>query len=205
LSRPTVEFSGDCAEACLTDIGDRKAFREVLTEQTIGVLVQATLPRAGGIAEIDLHVQRRATEICTSARGRRWSCRCDLGPCLGTHEETILVDRRGIKGRPEEAVMYGHERRFHDRDEDTDEVIDEREAAKRRIRARRDFTSNLVAFAVVGAALVVIWALSGAGYFWPAWIIGIWGVILVLHWWNTFGRRPMTEADVDAEMSRHHR
>lgn len=99
--------------------------------------------------------------------------------------------------------MSKTERRQRHRDyEDTDEVVGDREAAKRRVRARRDFTSNVIAYLAINAVLVVIWALSGAGYFWPAWIIGIWGVILVLHWWNVFGRRPMTEADIDAEVNR---
>ncbi len=102
--------------------------------------------------------------------------------------------------------MYRHESHQRQRDyEDTDEVVGEREAAKRRVRARRDFTSNVAAYVVVNSALIVIWSLSGAGYFWPAWIIGIWGVILVLHWWNSFGRRPMTDADIDAEMKRRQR
>jgi 2TM domain len=56
--------------------------------------------------------------------------------------------------------------------------------------------------AIVTGGGTGIGAATGAGYFWPAWIIGIWGVILVLHWWNAFGRRPMTEADIDAEMKR---
>lgn len=82
--------------------------------------------------------------------------------------------------------------------------LDEREAARRRLRARRDFGSNIVAFIVVNAALVAIWATSGGGYFWPAWVIGLWGVGLVLHAWDAFIRRPISEADVDAEMRRHH-
>jgi fatty acid desaturase len=101
--------------------------------------------------------------------------------------------------------MSLHERRRYRDDEDTDEVVGEREAAKRRVRARRDFTANIVAYVVINAALVVIWALSGRGYFWPAWVIGVWGVLLILHWWNSFGRRPMTEADIDAEMKRRQR
>jgi hypothetical protein len=93
----------------------------------------------------------------------------------------------------------------HDRCGDTEEVLDEHEVAKQRVRARRDFTSNVVSFVVVSAALVVIWALSGAGYFWPAWVIGLWGVGIVLHAWAAFGRRPLTEEDIQAEMRRHHR
>lgn len=97
--------------------------------------------------------------------------------------------------------MPRHERHLI---EDADVVVDEREAARRRLRARRDFLSNIVAYVVINAALVVIWATSGGGYFWPAWVIGLWGVGLLLHAWNSFWRPPMTEADIDAEMRRHH-
>jgi hypothetical protein len=29
-------------------------------------------------------------------------------------------------------------------------------------------------------------------------------MVLILHTWNSFVRRPMTEADIDAEMRRRH-
>lgn len=88
--------------------------------------------------------------------------------------------------------------------DDADEVVDEREAARRRVHARRDFSSNIIAFVVINAALVAIWATSGAGYFWPAWVLGLWGVGLLLHAWNTFVRKPITEDDIDVELRRHH-
>ena len=78
-----------------------------------------------------------------------------------------------------------------------------REEARKRVAARRDFGSHVVAFVVVNAFLVVAWALTGAGYFWPAWVLGGWGIGLVLHAWDVFLRRPVTEADVDAELHRH--
>ena len=78
----------------------------------------------------------------------------------------------------------------------------EREAARRRLEARRDFGSHAVAFVVVNGLLVLVWALTGSGYFWPAWVIGCWGAGLILHAWDTFLRRPVTEADVDAEITR---
>jgi 2TM domain len=78
----------------------------------------------------------------------------------------------------------------------------ERELARRRIRARRDFSAHLVSYGVVNAFLVGIWAATGAGYFWPGWVLGGWGAGLVLHAWDTFLRRPVTEADVDAEVQR---
>jgi hypothetical protein len=78
----------------------------------------------------------------------------------------------------------------------------ERDAAKQRVQVRRDFSSHLVAFVVVNGFLVAIWAMTGAGYFWPAWVLGGWGVGLVLHAWDAFVRRPITEADIDAEVRR---
>lgn len=35
-------------------------------------------------------------------------------------------------------------------------------------------------FARVSILLIAIWALSGAGYFWPAWVIAWWGFALVM-------------------------
>ena len=45
-------------------------------------------------------------------------------------------------------------------------------------------------------------ALTGAGYFWPAWIMGCWGIGLVLHGWGVFVQRPVTDQDVEAELER---
>jgi hypothetical protein len=85
------------------------------------------------------------------------------------------------------------------------ELVSEREAARRRLQARRDFVSHLVAYAVVNIFLVGVWAFTGAGYFWPAWVIGGWGSGLVIHAWDAFLRRPLTEADIDTELQRRHR
>lgn len=43
---------------------------------------------------------------------------------------------------------------------------------------------------------------TGRGYFWPIWVLGGWGIGLVMHYWEAFMRRPVTEADVDAEVRR---
>jgi len=91
------------------------------------------------------------------------------------------------------------------REDDTQgeaEVVDEREAARRRVQAKRDFGSHLVAYVVINAFLVLVWAVTGAGYFWPIWVIGGWGIGLVLHAWDVYWRRPVTDADIDAEMAR---
>jgi hypothetical protein len=81
----------------------------------------------------------------------------------------------------------------------------ERKEARRRLQERRDFVSHLVAYLVINGFLIAVWAFTGAGYFWPAWVLAAWGVGLVLHAWETFGRRPITDADVEAEIRRQRR
>lgn len=84
-------------------------------------------------------------------------------------------------------------------DEPTD---DERAVARRRIQARRDFGAHVVTYVVVNGLLLVIWALTGGGYFWPGWVLGGWGIALVLHAWDLFFRHPVTEGDVEDELRR---
>ena len=81
----------------------------------------------------------------------------------------------------------------------------DRELARTRVQAKRDFSSHLLAYVVINAFLVGVWAITGGGYFWPAWVLAGWGVGLVLHAWDVFWRRPVTESDVDAELHRHSR
>jgi hypothetical protein len=81
-------------------------------------------------------------------------------------------------------------------------TVSERELVRKRLQTRRDFGSHVVAYVVINAFLVGIWAFTGAGYFWPAWVLGGWGAGLVLHAWDAFLHRPITEADIDAELHR---
>jgi hypothetical protein len=77
--------------------------------------------------------------------------------------------------------------------------------ARKRVTDRREFGSHVVAYVVVNMFLVLVWAVTGGGYFWPAWVLGPWGIGLVLHAWDVFGRRPVTDADVQAELQRRRR
>lgn len=79
---------------------------------------------------------------------------------------------------------------------------DPREQARQRVQARRDLVTHVVVYVVVNAFLVGAWAMTGAGYFWPGWILAGWGIGLVLHAWDVLWRRPVTDADIDAEISR---
>ena len=46
-------------------------------------------------------------------------------------------------------------------------------------RRRPSMRPEWVAFVVVAVALLTIWALTGAGAFWPAWPLAFWGFALV--------------------------
>jgi 2TM domain len=89
--------------------------------------------------------------------------------------------------------------------EETSKVTEpDRVAARKRIDKRRGLQGGFVAYIVVNAFLVVVWALTGAGYFWPAWIMAGWGVGMLLGLWD-YLRGPINDADVDAELRRMHR
>ena len=83
------------------------------------------------------------------------------------------------------------------------EYQDERRAAAvARITDKRDFTKHAVVYCAVNTLLLVIWAASGAGYFWPIWVIAGWGIGLAAHAWRVYGRKPISEADIVEEIHR---
>ncbi|HEY7893162.1 MAG TPA: 2TM domain-containing protein [Solirubrobacteraceae bacterium] len=81
---------------------------------------------------------------------------------------------------------------------------DEREQAVERLKKRRDFGAHLFVYIVINAAIWAIWALTGSGDLWPAWVSGAWGIGLVLNAWDVYIRRPITEEDIEREMHRLH-
>jgi hypothetical protein len=80
----------------------------------------------------------------------------------------------------------------------------DREQAMEHLKKRRDLQAHLVTYLVVNAALWVIWAVTGAGYPWPAWVTGAWAIGLLLNAWDVYLRRPITEAEVEREIERLH-
>ena len=58
--------------------------------------------------------------------------------------------------------------------------------------------SHAVVYTLVVALLVSIWLTTGAGYFWPQWVIVGWGLVLALHAWFAEGRSPGMLGDGDA-------
>lgn len=74
------------------------------------------------------------------------------------------------------------------------------EQARARLLRKRKFRGDVVAYLVINAFLVGIWAVLGGGGFWPGWVLAIWGVLLVLDGWDAYFRHDVTEDDILDEM-----
>ena len=84
----------------------------------------------------------------------------------------------------------------------------DRDAAKKRIKARREFWSLLAVLVVISLFLVAIWFLTGASsYFWPIWPLMGFVIAILFSGLNAFGviNREVTERDIDAELARKNR
>jgi 2TM domain len=78
-----------------------------------------------------------------------------------------------------------------------------REQAVASIKKKRGFKQTVLAYVVINIALVIIWAATGADYFWPAWVIGGWGIGLVFQGYDAYGRRQsITEDEISGEMQK---
>ena len=67
-----------------------------------------------------------------------------------------------------------------------------REIATKRVRARKGFYSHLTAYIIVNLMLIAIWYFTGAGYFWPMWVILFWGIGLVFNAVAVFSQRDIS-------------
>jgi len=65
------------------------------------------------------------------------------------------------------------------------------DSGRGRGQARGELRGHLAAFVLVNLLLVGIWALSGAGYFWPAWPLLGWGLGLASHASEAHGGRRL--------------
>jgi hypothetical protein len=80
---------------------------------------------------------------------------------------------------------------------------DLRKQAMASLKKKDAFKKTLVAYVLVNLFLVGIWALSDAGYFWPVWVIGGWGLGLAFQAYDAYGHRPtVTEDEISREMER---
>ncbi len=78
----------------------------------------------------------------------------------------------------------------------------DRDWARARVERRRKLEAHFVAYLIINAALVAVWALTGFGYFWPGWVLGWWGAFLLVDALNLRYRRPITDEEIDEELRR---
>lgn len=76
----------------------------------------------------------------------------------------------------------------------------ELEWARKRIQKRHKLRIDVAAYLVINIFLVAVWVFNGMGYFWPAWVMAGWGVLLLLDAWNLHDQKPITEDDLDHEL-----
>jgi len=83
-----------------------------------------------------------------------------------------------------------------------DDHQDRREAAVKRVKARRDFKTHVAAYVIVNLFLIGIWALGDRGFFWPIWVMLAWGIGLAFNAWDVYFRKPISEEEIQREMER---
>jgi hypothetical protein len=88
--------------------------------------------------------------------------------------------------------------------EEHEHPTSDREAALLRLKKRRDLRGQVFAYGVVNVLVWAIWAATGAGNLWPAWLTGIWAIGLLFNAWDVYFRAPITENDVRREVERLH-
>ena len=77
--------------------------------------------------------------------------------------------------------------------------------AVKQLKKQRDFRGHLLVYVLVNTFLVVIWAITSHGFFWPIFPIVGWGIGVVMNAWDVYWRREITEQDIQHEMEREHK
>jgi hypothetical protein len=75
-----------------------------------------------------------------------------------------------------------------------------RQQALDRLQSKRGLATTAVGFLGIVVVCVLIWLVSGRGFFWPVFpIIGL-GIALAMQAWNVYGQKPISEDDIQREM-----
>jgi hypothetical protein len=78
-----------------------------------------------------------------------------------------------------------------------------RDRAVEQLKKRRDFRGHVLVYVLVNAFLMAIWVMTGPhGFFWPVFLIGLWGIGVVMNAWDVYWRRDITEEDIQHEIER---
>lgn len=78
--------------------------------------------------------------------------------------------------------------------------VDLRGRAVLNLRKKQEFRTHLFVYVVVNGALIVMWAVTGAHLFWPIFPLLGWGIGLIFHAQDVYGRREISEEEIRREM-----
>jgi hypothetical protein len=81
------------------------------------------------------------------------------------------------------------------------ELNELRDRAVEHLKKKRAFFAHLLVYALVNGSIVVIWALTDTGFFWPAFPMLFWGIGVVMNAWDVW-RGDFTEEQIADEMQR---
>jgi hypothetical protein len=79
---------------------------------------------------------------------------------------------------------------------------DARHQAIQRLHQRRGFMNYVLGAVVVSLLMVLIWFLSGRGYFWPMWVMAGFVIGLIFYGVNLAMNKPLTEDQIQREMQK---
>ena len=84
-----------------------------------------------------------------------------------------------------------------------EQIYDE---AKRRVKTKRDFWGHFIFYAVVNIICFLVWVLGDRGYPWFLWVLGPWGIVIILpHYLRVFvlgGKSEKRAIEKEAEKIR---
>lgn len=77
-----------------------------------------------------------------------------------------------------------------------------RAVALRQLRKQADFRRHVLIYLAVNTLLVVVWAWTGVPMFWPIFPMVGWGIGIAANAWDAYGRKPVTEEQLQHEIRR---
>lgn len=76
-----------------------------------------------------------------------------------------------------------------------------RKKAEKRLEEKRGLQAHALAYVLVNTFLVIVWYVTGGGFFWPVFPILGWGIGLAFNIWAVVSPEP-SEDQIRAEMDR---
>ena len=83
---------------------------------------------------------------------------------------------------------------------DTMPEEDLRERAIRRLKKKRDLQGHVIVYVLVNTFIVIIWAMTNSGFFWPIFPIVGWGIGVVMNAWDVYRSDEPEEDEIRREM-----